>query len=618
MKKNKTLHSMLTHLAQDAALPEEIELWPSIQTRLAAGNQRSQQGKRSMQTNPVRKPSYSAIFVGALTILLAAGLLFGLPQGRAWAQSLWRFFANTSDQIVLPTQPAIRLVQPGTAPTSTPRPSWRPKFYAFCGDIAAPRCSIAQIQAMVEFPVKGIADLPEGMQFIGATGGTEGIYLSYRGKDPAVNLLLLQGPSQPDDQPMPVGASAVVESVQIGAVSGEYVKGAFFHEGGDPVSQWQTNANTQSLRWEAEGIRYTLWMSGSPDSPQGALDQASLVHLANSLTGEIALLPTQPVVEAPKTAAQVAQEAGFSLLEPAWLPQGFWFDRAIYLPEMRRVCLLYAHLSDVVLYDAPNRPAPSLSIAMSVDLLPEVTTLIAEGLRPDQVLLEQAALTIHGAKLEQGQFTYGSLKAGQLCEIQSLQNQLLAFQTGDMNIAIIAQAEGPMGGGKNWLTRQEMVQIAESMTGEQSVEQHLPDSEHLTSLADAEQLAGFPLKQPALLPEGMAFTYAQVEQKDAVTVAVLHYSDGNQEISVRQVKGSAETLENLSKDQPEAYQPVTVHGQPALLSQGFVNENGWKALPNGRDGAASVVWFEDGILYSVGGFNAYPSQVWLEIAESVK
>ena len=116
----------------------------------------------------------------------------------------------------------------------------------------------------------------------------------------------------------------------------------------------------------------------------------------------------------------------------------------------------------------------------------------------------------------------------------------------------------------------------------------------------------------------MVFTYAQVEQKDAVTVAVLHYSDGNQEISVRQVKGSAETLESLSKDQPEVYQPVTVHGQPALLSQGFLNENGWKALPNGGDGAASVVWFEDGLLYSVGGFNAYPTQVWLEIAESVK
>ena len=456
------------------------------------------------------------------------------------------------------------------------------------------------------------------MQFIGATGGTEGVYLSYRGKDPAVSLQLLQGPSQPDDQPMPVGASAVVESVQIGDVSGEYVKGAFFHEGGDPVSQWETNANIQSLRWEAEGIRYTLWMSGSPDFPKEALDQASLVRLAGSLTAEIALLPTQPVVEAPKTAAQAAQEAGFSLLEPAWLPQGFWFDRAIYLPETRRVCLLYAHLSDVFLYDAPNRPAPSLSIVMSVDPLPAVTTLIVEGLRPDQVLLEQAALTIHGAKLEQGQFTYGSLKAGQLCEIESLQNQLLTFQTGDRHVAIIAQAEGPMGGGKNWLTRQEMVQVAESMTGAQIVAQNQPDPEHLTSLAEAEQRAGFPLKQPSLLPEGMAFTYAQVEQNGSVTEAILHYSDSNQEISVRQVKGSTETLESLSKDQPEAYQRVTIHRQPALLSQGFVNENGWKAQPNGGDGAASVVWFEDGVLYSVSGFNAYPTQVWLEIAESVK
>lgn len=574
-----------------------------------------------MQTNPVRKKTYRFAAIGALTILLTLGILLGLPQGRAWAQNLFRFFTNTSDQMLLPTQPAVQLaeVTPGASPSAaTPTTTWHPAFYATCGDIPTPRCSIMQIQSMVDFPVKGIANLPEDIAFLGATGGPEGIYLSYWGKDPAVSLLLLQGPTQTGDKALPVGASAVIEPVQIGDVVGEYVKGIYFHNGGDRVAQWDSNANTQRLLWEAQGIRYTLWMNSSPDFPQDKLDKDNLVRLAASLTDQIEQLPSQSTQEAPKTVLQVAQETGFTVIEPSWLPEGYQFDRAVYLPEQQRACLFYRHPADVAMFHPSNAPAPSLSIAMSAEPLPEVTTLIADGLRPDQVLLEQSEVTIRGAELDQGQYAYGSLKAGQLCATESNQNEVLLLQIKGQHIALIAQAEGPVGGEKNWLTRQEMVQVAESMTGAQLVAQNQPDSEHLTSLADAEQLAGFPLKQPTKLPEGMAFTYAQVQQDGSVTQVTLNYSDGNQVISVRQVKGSPETLESLSKDHPEAYQPVTIHGQPALLSQGFFAENRWKDIPNGGDGGASVTWFEDGIQYSVSGFNAYPSQMWLAIAESIQ
>lgn len=523
--------------------------------------------------------------------------------------------------MLLPTQPAVQLaeVTPG-APraAATPTLTWQPAFYATCGDIPAPHCSIEQIQNMVRFPVKGISNLPAGMAFLGATGGPEGIYLSYLGKDPTATLLLLQGPTQPGDKAMPVGASAAIEPVQIGNVSGEYVKGIFVQYGGETVAHWDSNANTQWLSWEVQDLRYTLWMSGSPNFPQDQLGKDDLVRLAASLTDQVAQLPPQARKEAHKTFDQIVQEAGFAVIEPDWLPEGYQFDHAVYLPAQQRACLFYHHPADVAMYHPSNAPAPSLSIAMSAAPLPEVTTLIAEGLRPDQVLLEQAEVTVHGAQPEQGQYTYGSLKAGQLCATESNQNEVLVFQAKGLNIAIIAQAEGPIGGEKNWLTRQEMVQVAESMTGASLAAQSQPDPEHLTSLSDAEQLAGFPLKQPTQLPEGMAFTYAQVKQDGSTTQVTLHYSDGNQVISMRQVKGSAETLESLSKDHPEAYQPVTIHVQPALLSQGFFTDQGWKNLPNGGDGAASVTWFEDGILYSVSGFNAYPSQVWLEIAESVK
>lgn len=626
MQKNETLHSMLTHIGQNAARPEEIDLWPSIQARLAVGNDRSQPGEFTMQTNPVRKTTFRVAVIGALTILLTLGILLGLPQGRAWAQTLFRFFTNTSDQMLLPTQPAVQLAEmtPG-APraTATPTPTWHPAFYATCGDIPAPRCSIEKIQSMVRFPVKGISDLPAGMVFLGATGGPEGVYLSYWEKDPTVSLLLLQGPKQMGDKALPVGASAAIEPVQIGDVSGEYVKGIFVQYGGETVAHWDSNANTQWLSWEVQDLRYTLWMSGSPNFPQDQLGKDDLVRLAASLTDQVAQLPPQARKEAHKTFDQIVQEAGFAVIEPDWLPEGYQFDHAVYLPEQQRVCLLYHHPADVPMFHPSNAPAPSLSIAMSAVPLPDVTTLIADWLRPDQVLLEQTKLTIIGTQSEQGQYSYGSLKAGQLCETGSNQNEVLIFQAKGLNIAIIAQKEGPMGGEKNWLTRQEMAQVAESMTGVPLRTQSQPDPEHLTTLAETEQLAGFPLKQPTKLPEGraelrMAFTYAQVKQDGSVTQVTIHYSDGEQEIFLRLTKGSTKTLESLTKDHPEAYQPVTIHGQPALLSQGFFADNRWKYLPNGGDGEANVTWFEDDILYTLGGFNAYPSQVWLDIAESIK
>ena len=58
--------------------------------------------------------------------------------------------------------------------------------------------------------------------------------------------------------------------------------------------------------------------------------------------------------------------------------------------------------------------------------------------------------------------------------------------------------------------------------------------------------------------------------------------------------------------------------QPAVLSQSYWDDKKWKELPDGGDGGASVTWFEDGIKYSVGGFNAYPGNVWLEMAKSLK
>ncbi len=103
MKKNPALQSMLIHLAEEAALPNEIDLWPTIQVCLAEENIFSKQRKPEMNVNHTHKKRFRALAATMLTLLLVLGALFGLPQSRVWAQNILQFFIHSTNQIVLPT-----------------------------------------------------------------------------------------------------------------------------------------------------------------------------------------------------------------------------------------------------------------------------------------------------------------------------------------------------------------------------------------------------------------------------------------------------------------------------------------------------------------------------------
>lgn len=613
---------MLNHLAEDAALPSEINLWPTIQVRLAMEKQFSQIREPKMNANIEKTKRYRLGAIGVLTLILVFGIILALPQGQAWAQSLLQFFIPTKDQITLPTPIPVNLVDvtPGASqPTLEPTASWHLAFSAVCGEFSSPQCSIEKIRQMVKFSVKGISNLPKGMLFIGATGGPEGIALVYHRSEPNSTIILMQSPvSSPDQKAIPVGSSAAVEQVTIGNITGEYVKGSYFHFAGDPVAKWDPNADAQSLRWEENGTLYNLSMTGSIDFSEYTLDKNGLVRLAVALTNEVSTA-TSPSFEDPKSVAEVGEEAGYKIIEPSWMPEGYRFDRAEYFPDRKIVCLEYHHPADQSMRSSFDRPSPSLSIAESVSApLPDVNELIVSGLRPDQVLLETASLAVGGAVDGHGLYAYGSLDVSKICNIPSFQSQVLFVQVRGLNIAIFAQTEGPVGSERNWLTRQEMVKLAESMTGVRTIAPDQLDPEFITSLEDAKKLVSFPLKFPTKLPDGMNFYYAKVSKDGNTEVAIIKYSDGNQMISFIQTKGSADTLETLLKKDPEVYRQVNVHSLPAIITQGYFNQNGWKEMANGGDGGASVTWFENGIKYSVSGFNAFPTQVWLEIAEGVQ
>ena len=307
-----------------------------------------------------------------LALALALALLIFTPQGRAWAQQALHFFTRSpGDTMPAPTMPTMRWVNqtPGSpAPTLTAVEPSLPAFYADCGDIRHPGCTFAQIREKVKFTIKQLGMVPKGLFFTGATGGTDGIELSYDSVDHSGFIYIREAPwtNSPKQTTWQVGASAVIETVQIGALSGEYVRGTFMMKAGDSVAVWDGDADEQTMHWVDGGVFYVMQTGGSVFP----LDRQALVALAESLTtGPLAAaltpLPPTPTSDMfdirsmyPLTLAHAEGQAGFNVLTPTKLPEVLSFIGAKFDAQSKLVRLFY--LLDQALW-GPNENGLTLS-----------------------------------------------------------------------------------------------------------------------------------------------------------------------------------------------------------------------------------------------------------------
>jgi hypothetical protein len=169
------------------------------------------------------------------------------PQGYALAQDILRFFTRTeSDTFYEP-------VSNQTFEETTP-------FHAQCGTSIRPACSVEEVRDMVDFEVKEVGVLPEGLHFVGATGGPEYVELKYEYPNRMDGILGVV--VEAVGKPSPIGTgitakSANVQSVQIGDLHGEYFTGILFQDESGNVN-WIPDDPTTTLRWEDGGSTYTL------------------------------------------------------------------------------------------------------------------------------------------------------------------------------------------------------------------------------------------------------------------------------------------------------------------------------------------------------------------------
>jgi len=358
---NKNIQSILQDALEEKVPSSQVELWPAVKASLVAGiHPLVQQGEKM---NTIKSRRMARVAFAILTIVTLLALVFITPQGRAFAQSILQFFVRSeSDAIPVPTSEPVNWVDltPGVpSATKTPQPAMAISAND-CGDYGSPICTVEQIRSKVDFTVKEPANIPEGLYFIGATGGPDNIYLLYyyENQSGSLSITVKRWAGAPSPQTDLIGASAKVEEVHIGGLTGEYFKGIFVSESEGNVATWDPNFGIETLRWVDDGISYTMDYSYPPTS----LGKEGMAALAESMTTEpVAKQPMPVATEDPYlwnpsdtynlSVSEAEQQAGFELLLPARLPETLSLFGASYDSEHNIVVVFY--LLDQNLY-GPN------------------------------------------------------------------------------------------------------------------------------------------------------------------------------------------------------------------------------------------------------------------------
>jgi hypothetical protein len=248
---NKNIRSILEDALEEEIPSAQVGLWPAVKASLVTGTY--QQGEK-MNTKQSRKIPRIALAVAMLIVLLIVA--FVTPQGRAFAQDLLQFFTR-ADQDRYPLQ-AWQLTPP--AQTSSDSPF---------------RYSLGEAESLAEYDVFSPVEIPFGMVFIGA---------SYDEKYHIVAQAFGHGMEYPElslwQQPLEhyqpcgdiskacdnmlggnlAGASADIQTVQVGEWTAEYVEGVWELTENGPV--WNPTSFAKTLRWKTDVMIFELVYNG--------------------------------------------------------------------------------------------------------------------------------------------------------------------------------------------------------------------------------------------------------------------------------------------------------------------------------------------------------------------
>ncbi len=559
----------------------------------------------------VRRRSASVVISAVMMIAL---LIAATPQGRAFAQSILRYFVRV-ETVAVPTA-NTELIPAETEVVET-KPA--PISVEGCGTILSPHCSADEVRSLVGFPIRELDVNLTQLRLVGATTvGQNGVAFVYQGEIGTLNFT--QVPVEHDiAQQWRVGSSALVEAVAIGNVWGEYVRGGWFGLGlvEEGAVNWEDTAALQTLRWEEDGIQYTLWFaSAKTDDGIPNLDKSALVELADNLK-----TPSESTAPTPKpTLKEVEALTGFTITEPVNLPTGLTLTKAVYSSQYNAACLYYHNDADTNL--------PAVTLFESNWALPAIediqTKAFYNGVEV-KIAAEVETVSVHGADSGVATLITTGIEPSKVCGGEETPaNRALLWQSNGKSFILFAFLDQL--DGRGFLTKLEMRQVAEGLNGATSDGVEI-DTERMTSVEIAEKVSGLDIKAPALMLADLRFDHAAVVNSgpyhmdnSEMMVALLYtgqpVGDGRTyKLLFTQTFKPTNTLEILAL--AGGYEETTVNGQPAIYRQDC-----WDTTSTGGDAACRqfLTWFDNGVQYDIEVYlpASLPKDTVIAIAESAR
>jgi len=556
----------------------------------------------------------------AFTLTLLFAFLAATPTGRVLAQNVLRFFSrNGENATIIPTVDAGLQPQPA-AIASTLLPEGGPDAVApeGCGTVRLPRCTLADVQPEVPFPLRMPADLPPGMAFSGAVPIQGGALLKFEGQ--AGILLLAETLVEPNPGgTWAIGSDTTVETVLVGNQPAEYVQGGWIglglaEEGSLP---WDKDFPTRTLRWQADGLQYTLvnFPHSSADGPRG-LDLSQMQALAGSLNTSQKAASSRE--NGGLTLQQAQEKAGFLFAEPARLPVGLTLSKITYDSQHNAICQYY--------YDHAHDSAPTLVIAQSNWALPPVSELQAKAFYDGKevaIALMEQSMPIAGAAGGQGAFIESGLQVDAFCGgEEATANRALLWQAGERTNVLFAQLDA--NDGRGYVTVQEMRRIAETINGADPAADIASDldPERLLSLDDAETLTGLDIHLPALMLSNVRFDHISYGVDGMGPGYISAYYAGEPVGDGRtyhvQIIQSPDAETNLDiLEMAGGYERVAVRGHAGIYQAQCFDTT---ELAGGVECHQYLTWFEVGTQFDVSAYfpALVPRETLFAIAESMR
>jgi len=303
---------------------------------------------------------------------------------------------------------------------------------------------------------------------------------------------------------------------------------------------------------------------------------------------------------------ELSAAVGYEILQPVYLPDGYILEKASVDEPSQSICLQYRHMAaqDSILFIAqgPSSLAPPLEM---VEGWPEYAFL------REAVSIGGSQDSFHVSGWRRLAWACSQAAEAETTPYSYALAPRFTWEAQDQIYEIYSASGGC--GTTGGVTILDLLRVAEGLTGVSTHPLDELDMECLHSATDAEELAGFDVKEPSYLPPDVAFYFASYDESTdpVVVLRFLHLKHSNMgsffqiEQYTKAPSFYMESCEGLSDETCEVLQVGTL----SVVYQFF-------------DPTERLDWFEDGVYFSLFRNAGDPGKIYkdelLKVIESMR